>query len=86
MRFEPLDSLNKGQFISPYWTAKRLEMIANARRVIGYGGAFPPYKGLVDKLQTASSFDEAFGLRHDKHHFKKESAERDYSLSEVALV
>ncbi len=63
MRFEPLDSLDKNKHISPKWTVERLEMIAEARRVIGYGGAFPPYEGLRKKFINAESFEEAFGLR-----------------------
>ncbi len=63
MRFEPLDSLKKNQHIGPKWSAEQLEMIARARRVIGYGGAFPPYTGLRRKLLNARSFEEAFYLR-----------------------
>jgi hypothetical protein len=63
MRFEPLDSLVKNKYIGRYWTAQQLEMIARARRVIGYGGAFPPYEGLRKKFLTAKSFEEAFALR-----------------------
>ena len=63
MRFEPLDSLRKNQHIGPKWTAAQLEMVACARRVIGYGGAFPPYEGLRNKLLKAKSFEEAFMLR-----------------------
>ena len=62
MRFEPLNSLQKNQYISPLWTHKEVEMIARARRVIGYGGAFPPYEGLVKKFKMAKDFDEAFSL------------------------
>lgn len=63
MRFEPLDSLTKGQYISPLWANYQLEAIAKARRVIGYGGAFPPYEGLVNKFKSAKNFDDAFRLR-----------------------
>ena len=63
MRYEPLNSLVKNKFISPHWTAERLEMVAKARRVLGFGGAFPPYEGLVNKLKHARSFEEAFELR-----------------------
>ncbi len=63
MRFEPLDSLAKNLYISPKWTSKRLEMVADARRVIGYGGAFPPYEGLRKKICGAKTFEEAFGIR-----------------------
>ncbi|TFH06227.1 MAG: hypothetical protein E4H14_11235 [Candidatus Thorarchaeota archaeon] len=63
MRYEPPTSLVKNKYVSPLWTASQLEQVARARRVIGYGGAFPPYKGLITKLDQASSFDEAFSLR-----------------------
>jgi hypothetical protein len=62
MRFEPLCTLEKGKYVAPKWTAKELEMVATARRVIGYGGAFPPYEGLVKKFNAASNFYEAFSL------------------------
>ncbi len=67
MRFEPLDSLKKNQHVGQEWTAEQLEVVARARRVIGYGGAFPPYEGLRKKLLTARSFDEAFALRPRAH-------------------
>lgn len=62
MRFEPLCTLEKGNYVAPKWTAKELEMVAKARRVIGYGGAFPAYEGLVKKFNAASNFAEAFAL------------------------
>jgi len=37
--------------------------VADARRVLGYGGAFPPYAALVEKLRRARDFAEAFSLR-----------------------
>jgi len=63
MRFEPLDSLKKNQHIGARWTTEQLEMVAKARRVLGYGGAFPPYEGLCQKFLNATSFEEAFSLR-----------------------
>src|SRR2546430_17018003 len=63
MRFEPLTSLEKNRFVSPRWGREELEMVAKARRVIGYAGAFPPYEGLVDKFNRAKDFQEAFQLR-----------------------
>ena len=63
MTYEPLNSLKKNDFISPYWSIEQLETIANARRVIGFGGAFPPYTGLVNKFSSARDFDDAFKLR-----------------------
>lgn len=62
MRFEPLCTLEKGNYVAPKWTAKELEMVAKARRVIGYGGALPAYDGLVKKFNAASNFAEAFAL------------------------
>jgi hypothetical protein len=62
MRFEPLCTLEKGNYVAPRWTAKELEMVAKARRVIGYGGAFPAYEGLVKKFNAAANFAEAFSL------------------------
>jgi hypothetical protein len=62
MRYQPINTLRKDSYVSPKWTPQRLEMVAKARRVIGYGGAFPPYKGLIKKLRNARNFDEAFAL------------------------
>ena len=66
MRYEPLNSLVKNKYISPHWTPERLELLAKARRVLGFGGAFPPYEGLVSKLKNAETFEEAFSLRPNK--------------------
>ena len=63
MRFIPLNSLTRNGFISPLWTAEQLEMIADARRVLGYAGTFVPYKGFVDKILNARNFEEAMKLR-----------------------
>uniref|UniRef100_A0A7V3ZX84 Elp3/MiaA/NifB-like radical SAM core domain-containing protein n=1 Tax=candidate division WOR-3 bacterium TaxID=2052148 RepID=A0A7V3ZX84_UNCW3 len=63
MRFEPLEPRDKGTFVAPHWTSELLEMVARARRVIGYGGAFPPHDGLKKKFLEAKSFEEAFELR-----------------------
>ncbi len=66
MRYEPLNggtALEKNKYISPNWTAEEVNMVQIARRVIGYGGAFPPYEGLINKLEKAEDFHEAFSLR-----------------------
>ena len=63
MRYEPLNSLVKNKYASPHWTLRQLEMVARARRVLGTGGAFPPYTALVNKFKAALSFEEAFSLR-----------------------
>ena len=56
MRYQPLNgdhAFEKDSYVSPHWTHERLDMVAAARRVIGYGGAFPPYEGLVNKFKDA---------------------------------
>ncbi len=63
MRYEPLTTLKKGVYVSPKWTNEHLKMVGAARRVLGFGGALPPYKGLVSKFERASNFQEAFSLR-----------------------
>ena len=75
MRYEPLDSLKKNQYVSPNWTREQLEMVAKARRVLGFSGAFPPYKALVEKFQKAESFEEAFKLKPPSSK-KKNSSKR----------
>ena len=63
MRYEPLCTLEKNKFVSPQWSLDELRMVAQARRVMGYGGALPPYKPLVEKFVRANTFEEAFALR-----------------------
>ncbi|MEW6102362.1 MAG: hypothetical protein AB1630_00860 [bacterium] len=63
MRYEPLEPREKNTYVSPCWREEQLEMVAKARRVIGYGGAFPPYEGLKKKFLSAKSFEEAFFLK-----------------------
>jgi hypothetical protein len=67
MRFIPLNALKKNSHIAKNWTAKELEMIANARRVMGIRGAFPPYHALKLKILYAMDFHEAFTLRPIHH-------------------
>ena len=67
MRYEPLDPRQKNTYISSHWTAEQLEMLAKARRVIGFGGAFPPYEGLKKKILNAKNFEKAFELRPIKN-------------------
>jgi hypothetical protein len=66
MRYEPLNgetAFEKNKYISPNWTAEEVNMVQIARRVIGYGGAFPPYEGLMSKLNKAENFHDAFAVR-----------------------
>lgn len=63
MRFEPLDSLTKNQYVSKNWTKTQIDSVQRARRVLGFGGAFPPYDGLVAKFNKARCFTDAFSLR-----------------------
>ena len=60
VRYQPLETYVKNSYVSPNWTIEQVEMIARARRVIGYGGAFPPYGGLRKKFSNAGTFEEAF--------------------------
>lgn len=63
MRYQPLDALKKDDYIDPNWSNESLTMLVKARRVLGYGGAFPPYKGLIEKFNKAKDFSEAMALR-----------------------
>lgn len=66
MRYEPLTSMKKNSYISPKWSQEELEMVARARRVLGFAGAFPPYKGLIKKFLKAKDFYDAFSLKMPK--------------------
>lgn len=67
MRYEPLDTLKKNEYVSPYsWSKEKINTVQRARRVLGWGGSFIPHKGLVNKLNEATSFEEAFKLRDIK--------------------
>jgi len=62
MRYQPLNTLVKNRHIAPKWDKIRLNALQRARRVIGSGGAFPPYKGMLKvKVEQCNTFDEAFG-------------------------
>lgn len=63
MRFIPLDSLTRTGYVSPLWTADQLEMIADARRVLGFAGTWVPYKALADKFIYSDTFEQAMELR-----------------------
>jgi hypothetical protein len=66
MRYQPTIlpyALEKDSYVSPYWSEDELEMVADARRVLGYHGAFAPYKKLREKFLKASSLREALSLR-----------------------
>lgn len=79
MRYQPLNgdhAFEKDSYVSPAWTAEQLNMVAAARRVIGYGGAFPPYEGLMRKFCDARGFDDAFQLRPKKDHEAKPTSTR----------
>ena len=66
MQFQPCETLKKNSYISIKWTKKQVNMVASARRVIGYGGAFPPYQALIDKWNKCNDFEEAFTLEPRK--------------------
>jgi len=61
MRYQPINTLTKNSYIAPKWDKIRLNALQRARRVIGSGGAFPPYEGMLKvKVEKCSTFDEAF--------------------------
>lgn len=61
MRFQPIYSLSKNDYVSPKWTREQLAAVGLARRLFGSGGTFPPYEGImVKKVEGCKSFDEAF--------------------------
>lgn len=62
MRFIPLDSLTRSGFVSPLWTGEQLEMVQDARRVLGHAGTFVPYRELTEKFMGAATFEEAMEL------------------------
>lgn len=66
MRFIPLDSLTRTGYVSPLWTPEKLEMIADARRVLGFAGTWVPYKALADKFLYSDTFEQAMELRPKK--------------------
>jgi hypothetical protein len=85
MRFQPLNgeqAFEKDSYISPNWSLEQLNMVATARRVIGFGGAFPPYKGLVQKFMTARNFEDAFELRSHKGRASRQAFTRRKSAGE----
>ena len=61
MRFQPISTLKKNDYVSHKWTQEQLEAIETARRLFGSGGTFPPYKGIIkEKVEGCITFDEAF--------------------------
>ena len=63
MRYIPLNSLTRRGYVSPLWSEEQLEMIADARRVLGYAGTFVNDKALANKFLQASTYEEALELR-----------------------
>ena len=84
MRYEPLCSLIKNEFVSPKWNAKWLNLVQRARRVIGYAGSFPPYTPLIQKFCKARGFEEAFELRPSLEEIKRKL--KPISEEEAKLV
>lgn len=61
MRYQPTNTLTKNAYVAPKWDKTRLEAVQKARRVIGSGGAFLPYEGMLKvKVEGCNTFDEAF--------------------------
>jgi hypothetical protein len=85
MRYQPLSgeqALEKDSFVSPNWTIEQLNMVVMARRVIGFGGALPPYQGLLRKFLDARNFQEAFELRSKKGVDSKPAYSRRKSIND----
>lgn len=62
MRYEPLRTLFKNQYVAPKWDSSKLDAIQRARRVIGFGGAFAPHVGMLrEKVRKNQTFLESFG-------------------------
>jgi len=62
MRYQPLNTLVKNRYIAPEWDEIKLDAVQRARRVIGSGGAFPPYEGMLRvKVENCNTFSQAFG-------------------------
>ncbi|WP_027719511.1 hypothetical protein [Desulfovirgula thermocuniculi] len=66
MRYQPTDALKKDSYVAPGWTPELLEMVADARRVLGVNGAWPPYEALKRKFLDASDLEDALKLRSPK--------------------
>ncbi|NHM28907.1 hypothetical protein G7K71_18460 [Desulfofundulus sp. TPOSR] len=66
MRYQPLDALEKDSYVAPEWTPELLEMVADARRVLGVNGTWPPYEGLKRKFLNAKDLFIALELRAQK--------------------
>jgi len=61
MRYQPTNTLSKNTYVAPKWDEIRLNAVQRARRVIGSGGAFPPYEGMLKvKVEGCNTFDKAF--------------------------
>jgi hypothetical protein len=62
LRYQPLDALKYNSYIGPFWDREKLEKFSRFRRVCGFGGAFPPYKWLVERFSNSENFGDAFEL------------------------
>lgn len=62
MRYQPLDTTEKDVYVGQHWTPELLEMVADARRVLGINGAWPPHDGLRKKFCSATDIREALRL------------------------
>ncbi|NSW84482.1 MAG: hypothetical protein HPY90_14765 [Syntrophothermus sp.] len=66
MRYQPIDALKKDSYVAPGWTPELLEMVADARRVLGVHGAWPSYEALKRKFLDAPDLRSALILRKPK--------------------
>lgn len=74
MKFEPINNLQKNSFVSSKWSKEFLELVTQARRVLGWGGSFIPHDGLKRKIFLSRTFEEAFSIRDKQLSEKTEGA------------
>lgn len=63
MRYQPMKgehALTKDSYISPHWNARQLELVADARRIMGWGGAFvPTQEFFLEQVKNAECLEDA---------------------------
>jgi hypothetical protein len=90
MRYQPIlelpYALEKNTYVAPRWDKEQLEVVAKLRRVVGFGGAFPPYKALIDRFNEAKSFDEMLYPPRKKPKLDKWQMTLDMKFVEVKRI
>lgn len=63
MMYQPTDALVKNSYVAPGWDPEILEMVHDARRVLGTRGAWIPHEGLKHKFLEARNLEQALCLK-----------------------